>query len=95
MAEEKPVEGEVRVRNVRTPQENNVLGSVMEGGSNVVRMILGVFTLPLSILPANTREQARTTVQDTVKAVASFPGDWANVVSKAVQDWANQEVPSK
>jgi hypothetical protein len=93
MTTEKSMEGEVRVRNVRAPQSSpNVLSSVLKGGNNVVRMALGVITLPLAILPPESRDQVRTTLQDTVKAVASFPADWANVITKAVEDWANQPV---
>lgn len=90
MAEQQTVEGEVRVRNVRTPQPKNILNPVLEGGGNVVRMALGVISLPLSILPPESRSQVQKTLQDTAKAVASFPADWANVVTKAVDDWANQ-----
>ncbi len=87
------VEGEVRVRNVRTPESSkNVFSSVLEGGNNVVRMALGVVTLPLAVLPPESRKQVQDTIQDTVKAVVSFPGDWANVVTKAVEDWANQPI---
>lgn len=87
------IEGEVRVRNVRTPEStNNPLGSLMDGGTDIFRMILGLFTLPFSILPPNTREQARNSVKNTIKSVVNIPGDLANVVNNALQDWANQDI---
>jgi len=85
-------EGEVRVRNVRTQQSGNLLNSVMEGGGNIIRVALGIITLPLSILPPEPREQVRNAMQDTIMAVASFPANWADVVTKAVEDWSNQPV---
>jgi hypothetical protein len=86
-------EGEVRVRNVRTEQSGgNLLNSVMEGGGNIIRVALGIITLPLSILPPEPREQVRNAMQDTIMAVAAFPANWADVVTKAVEDWSNQPV---
>jgi len=85
-------EGEVRVRNVRTQQSGNLLNSVMDGGGNIIRVALGIITLPLSILPPEPREQVRNAMQDTIMAVAAFPANWADVVTKAVEDWSNQPV---
>lgn len=80
--------GEVRVRNVRTQQSGNIVGTVIDAGSGALRLGLSVVTLPLSLLPAQSQQHFRNAAKEILHAVASLPGDLASTAGKVVDDWA-------
>jgi hypothetical protein len=91
MAEQKTNEGDVRVRNVRTQaQGKDLFGSLLEGGNTLVRMGLGLLTLPLTILPPEPRQQVRQTIHDIMLALISLPRELAEVATTAIEEWATE-----
>jgi len=80
--------GEVRVRNVRTQQSGNIVGTVIDAGSGALRIGLSVLTLPLAIPPAQSQQHVRNAAKEILQAAAALPGDLAAVAGKVVDDWA-------
>ncbi|NTW00125.1 MAG: hypothetical protein HGA19_02330 [Oscillochloris sp.] len=81
-------QGEVRVRSVRTQQSNNLVETVVEFGGGIARMGLSVATLPLGLLPAESRQHLRNAAKEALHAAAGLPGDLAKVAGEAVEEWA-------
>jgi hypothetical protein len=80
--------GEVRVRSVRTRQSDSVFEQAMEFGGGVVRLGFSVFTLPLALLPSESRQHMRNATKELMYAFATLPGDFANIAGEAVEQWA-------
>jgi len=89
--------GEVRVRNVRTQQSGNIVGTVIDAGSGVLRLGFSVLTLPLNLLPAQSQQHVRNAAKEIMYAAASLPGDLAAAAGKVVDEWAaaGEEVVAK
>jgi hypothetical protein len=83
-------QGEVRVRSVSTRRSDSFVESAVEFGGGVVRLGFSVFTLPLALLPSESRQHVRNAAKELMYAFAGLPGDIANVAGKAVEDWANE-----
>lgn len=81
-------QGEVRVRSVRTVRSGNLVDTVIGFGGGIARMGLSVATLPLSVLPVETRQHLRNAAKEVLTAVAGIPGDIAKVASTAIDEWA-------
>jgi hypothetical protein len=84
------VQGEVRVRSVRTTRNDSFVESAMEFGGGIVRLGFGLFTLPLALLPTQTRTHVHNATRELMYAFASLPGDFAKVAGQAVEDWARE-----
>jgi hypothetical protein len=84
------VQGEVRVRSVRTTRSDSFVESAMEFGGGIVRLGFGLFTLPLALLPTQTRTHVNNATRELMYAFASLPGDFAKVAGQAVEDWAKE-----
>ncbi|GAB4447107.1 MAG: hypothetical protein OHK0015_50960 [Chloroflexi bacterium OHK40] len=80
--------GEVRVRSVRPRRNDSFVESAMEFGGGVVRLGFTVFTLPLALLPTETRGHMRNATRELMYAFASLPGDFAAIAGQAVEEWA-------
>lgn len=89
-------QGEVQVRNVRTEQESNLAETVIDLGGDIVRFGFSLITLPFSIIPTEPRQHLRNATRELLYAVASAPGEVADVAGEVVKDWARDtgaEVP--
>lgn len=88
--------GEVRVRSVRTRRNDSFVESAMEFGGGVVRLGFSVFTLPLALLPSQSRGHMRNATKELMYAFASLPRDFADVAGAAIEDWAAEtdDVPA-
>jgi hypothetical protein len=80
--------GEVRVRSVRTRQNDSVIEQAMEFGGGVVRLGFSVFTLPLALLPSESRQHMRNATKELMYAFASLPAEFSNIAGEAVEKWA-------
>ncbi|NWF79663.1 MAG: hypothetical protein HXY37_06375 [Chloroflexi bacterium] len=83
--------GEVRVRNVRTRRNDSFMESAMEFGGGVVRLGFTVFTLPLALLPPESRNHMRNATKELMYAFASLPRDFADIAGEAIEDWAAEK----
>jgi len=81
-------QGEVRVRSVRTARSDNLVETVVAFGGGIARVGLSVVTLPLSVLPAESRQHLRNAAKEALSALAGLPGDLASVASTAIDEWA-------
>jgi hypothetical protein len=81
-------QGEVRVRSVRTQRSDNFVASAVEFGGGIIRAGLSVATLPLALLPNESRQHLRNATKEVLYAVAGLPGDFAKVANTAIDDWA-------
>ncbi len=81
-------QGEVRVRNVTTRRSDSFTESAMEFGGGVVRLGFSVFTLPLALLPRESRQHMRNATRELMYAFATLPRDFAEVAEEAIEDWA-------
>lgn len=81
-------EGEVRVRNVRTQRGGGFIESLVDFGGGIVRLVISVVTLPLILLPRETRMHLNNATRELVYAFADLPRDLANAASEAIEDWA-------
>lgn len=81
-------QGEVRVRSVRTRRSDSFVESAMEFGGGVVRLGFGVFTLPLALLPSESRQHMRNATKELMYAFAALPGDFADIAGEAIEQWA-------
>jgi len=84
-------EGEVRVRNVRPVQNESLLGKVTQLGTGAVEFGLSLMTMPLNILPAESRQHLRNAARELLYAVTSLPGSLADAATEAVKDWAGEK----
>ncbi|NTV65046.1 MAG: hypothetical protein HGA65_16170 [Oscillochloris sp.] len=92
------IQGEVRVRSVRTARSNNLVETVVAFGGGIARVGLSVVTLPLTVLPADSRQHLRNAAKEALSAVASLPGDLAKVADSAIDEWvakADSEAEAK
>lgn len=80
--------GEVRVRSVRTRQSDSFVEQAMGFGGGVVRFGFSVFTLPLALLPSESRQHMRNATQELMYAFASLPADFAEIAGKSIEEWA-------
>lgn len=80
--------GEVRVRSVRTRRNDSLVETAMEFGGNVVRVGFSIFTLPLALLPPESRGHMRNATKELMYAFASLPGDFADIAGKEIEKWA-------
>lgn len=82
--------GEVRVRTVRTRRSNSFMESAMEFGGGIVRLGFSIFTLPLALLPPESRTHMRNATQELMYAFASLPRDFAEIAGEAIEAWAGE-----
>lgn len=80
--------GEVRVRNVRARKNDSFVESAVEFGGGILRLGYSVITLPLAILPSESRTHMRNATKELMYAFATLPGDFADIAGKAIEDWA-------
>lgn len=83
-------QGEVRVRNVSTKRSSNIVGSVFEFGGGLVRMGLTVLSLPLGVLPSETRQHFRNATRELLYAAVTLPREFVDSASEAIENWANE-----
>ena len=81
-------EGEVRVRSVQTRRSDSFVESAMEFGGGVVRMGFSVFTLPLALLPGESRKHMENATRELMYAFASLPKDFADIAGESIERWA-------
>lgn len=82
--------GEVRVRSVRARRNDSFAETAMEFGGGVVRLGFSVFTLPLALLPPESRQHMRNATRELMYAFASLPGDFADIAGREVERWADE-----
>ncbi|NJN15903.1 MAG: hypothetical protein HC822_06250 [Oscillochloris sp.] len=82
------VQSEVRVRNVSTRRSDSFMESAMEFGGGVVRLGFSVATLPLALLPSESRMHMRNATKELFYAFAELPRDFANIAGKEIEAWA-------
>jgi hypothetical protein len=81
-------QGEVRVRNVGSRRNDSFMESAMEFGGGLVRLGFSVATLPLALLPTETRGHMRNATKELMYAFATLPRDFADVAGEAIEEWA-------
>ncbi|OAN47587.1 hypothetical protein A6A03_10065 [Chloroflexus islandicus] len=81
-------EGEVRVRSVPVRRSDSFVESAMEFGGGVVRLGFSVFTMPLALLPPESRQHMRNATKELMYAFASLPRDFAEIAGKSIEKWA-------
>lgn len=82
------VQGEVRVRNVGPRRNDSFVESAVEFGGGLVRLGFSLATLPLAVLPTETRHHMRNATKELMYAFATLPRDFADVAGEAIEDWA-------
>lgn len=91
MAEPVFEEGEVYVRNVRTEDEDNGRGKMVESltglGRSFFRLGKSVFLLGTSIIPQETSTHFRNGLRESIYAAASLPRDVVDVVGERAEKW--------
>lgn len=92
-------EGEVRVRNVRTEtnESGGLIQTVANLGGGVVRLGFAIGTLPLAILPADTRHYLGNAARELLHTAASLPREMAKAATEALEEWSKDtgaEMPS-
>ncbi len=80
-------QGEVRVRSVRTARSDSLVETVIGVGGGIARVGLSVVTLPLAVLPADSRQHLRNAAKEVLTAVVGIPGDLAKVASTVIDEW--------
>ncbi len=80
--------GEVRVRSVRTRRSESFVEQAVEFGGGVVRVGFSVVTLPLALLPNESRQHMRNATKELMYAFASLPADFAEIAGQAIENWA-------
>lgn len=83
-------QGEVRVRNVAARRNDSFTESLTEFGGGLVRLGVSVLSLPLAILPRETRGHMRNATRELLYAFATLPRDFADVAGEAIEDWARE-----
>jgi hypothetical protein len=83
--------GEVRVRSVRTRQNDSVIEQAVEFGGGVVRLGFSVFTLPFALLPSESRQHMRNATKELMYAFAALPAEFSNIAGEAVEKWAAEQ----
>jgi hypothetical protein len=73
---------------VRVQRSDSFVETAMEFGGGVVRLGFSLFTLPLALLPSETRQHMRNATRELMYAFATLPADFADVAGQAVEDWA-------
>jgi hypothetical protein len=81
-------QGDVRVRSVRTQQSSNLVDSAVQFGGGILRTGLSVATLPLALLPGESRQHLRNAAKEVLYAFAGLPGDLAKAANTAIDEWA-------
>lgn len=90
------VQGEVRVRNVGSRRNDSFVESAVEFGGGLVRLGFSLATLPLAVLPTETRGHMRNATKELFYAFATLPRDFADVASEAIEEWvADGDKPAK
>ncbi len=82
--------GEVRVRNVGSRRNDSFVESAVEFGGGLVRLGFSLATLPLAILPTETRGHMRNATKELMYAFATLPKDFADVAGEAIEQWAKE-----
>ncbi len=75
-------------------QFDSFVQSAGELSSNMIKLSLSTITLPLTLLPEETRENLGATTRNLVHTVAKTHYDLANAAFKAVDKWASEQ-PAK
>ena len=83
-------QGEVRVRNVRTRRNDSLVESAVEFGGGLVRIGFSLATLPLALLPSESRQHMRNATKELMYAFATLPRDFADVARGAIDEWADE-----
>ncbi len=81
-------EGEVRVRSVPVRRSDSFVESAMEFGGGIARLGFSLFTLPLALLPPESRHHMRNATKELMYAFASLPRDFAEIAGKSIEKWA-------
>ncbi|MBO9314298.1 MAG: hypothetical protein J7456_00770 [Chloroflexus sp.] len=81
-------EGEVRVRSVPVRRSDSFVESAMEFGGGIARLGFSLFTLPLALLPPESRQHMRNATKELMYAFASLPRDFAEIAGKSIEKWA-------
>jgi len=81
-------QGEVRVRSVRTQRSDSLVETVVGFGGGIMRVGLSVATLPLGLLPSESRQHLRNAAKEVLYAVAGLPGDFAKAATTVIEEWA-------
>ncbi len=81
-------EGEVRVRSVPVRRSDSFVESAMEFGGGIARLGFSLFTLPLALLPQESRQHMRNATKELMYAFASLPRDFAEIAGKSIEKWA-------
>jgi hypothetical protein len=84
------VQGEVRVRSVRSVRSDSFVETAMEFGGGVVRLGFSLFTLPLALLPSDTRHHMQNATKELMYAFASLPRDFADIAGQSIEEWAKE-----
>ncbi len=88
------VEGEVRVRSVRSVRSDSFVETAMEFGGGIVRLGFSLFTLPLALLPTDTRHHMQNATKELMYAFASLPRDFADIAGQPIENWAKESDPA-
>jgi hypothetical protein len=81
-------EGEVRVRSIPVRRSDSFVESAMDFGGGIARLGFAVFTLPLALLPPESRQHMRNATKELMYAFASLPRDFAEIAGKSIEKWA-------
>lgn len=81
-------QGEVRVRTVRTRRNDSFVESAVEFGGGVFRLGFSLITLPLALLPSESRQHMRNATKELMYAFATLPRDFTDVAREAIDEWA-------
>lgn len=81
-------QGEVRVRNVSTRRTDSLVESATEFAGGVFRLGFSLVTLPLAVLPHESRTHMRNATREMFHAFATLPRNFAEIAGEAVDEWA-------
>lgn len=85
------VQGEVRVRNVTAKRRSdNLVESLVEFGGGAVRLGVSLISLPLAVLPAESRQHVNNAARELMYAFASLPRDFAEIAGESIEKWARE-----
>lgn len=84
------VQGEVRVRNVGPRRSDSFTESAVEFGGGLVRLGVSLLTLPMAVLPPESRQHMRNATRELAHAFATLPRDFADVANEAIEQWASE-----
>lgn len=84
-------QGEVRVRTVTTRRTESFIESATEFAGGLFRFGFSLATLPLALLPNESRQHMRNATKELAHAFATLPRDFATIAGDRIEEWAKEQ----